>query len=153
MANAQALAAKLPSDQILAAKQVNVNNDAELEQLVAQHDLTISLIPYTYHVKVIQAAIKHKKHVVTTSYVSDAMAALHEDAKKAGITVMNEIGLDPGIDHLYAVKTIDEVHKEGGKILSFISYCGGLPAPECSNNPLGYKFSWSSRYIMVFNEV
>jgi saccharopine dehydrogenase (NADP+, L-glutamate forming) len=62
---------------------------------------------------------------------------------------MNEIGLDPGIDHLYAVKTIDEVHAKGGKILSFVSYCGGLPAPEASNNPLGYKFSWSSRGVLL----
>ena|ERR1700737_2802168 len=69
--------------------------------------------------------------------------------KKAGIVVMNEIGLDPGIDHLYAVKAIDAVHSKGGKILSFLSYCGGLPAPEASNNPLGYKFSWSSRGVLL----
>jgi saccharopine dehydrogenase (NADP+, L-glutamate forming) len=62
---------------------------------------------------------------------------------------MNEIGLDPGIDHLYAIKTIDQVHSKGGKILSFVSYCGGLPAPEASNNPLGYKFSWSSRGVLL----
>ncbi len=109
----------------------------------------ISLIPYTYHVSVIKAAIKHKKHVVTTSYVSPGIAALDEDAKRAGITVMNEIGVDPGVDHLYAVKTIDEVHAAGGKIKSFLSYCGGLPAPEDSGNPLGYKFSWSSRGVLL----
>lgn len=74
---------------------------------------------------------------------------LDAEAKAAGITVMNEIGLDPGIDHLYAIKTIDEVHKAGGKILSFLSYCGGLPAPEDSDNPLGYKFSWSSRGVLL----
>ncbi|MCJ1237988.1 Saccharopine dehydrogenase [NADP(+), L-glutamate-forming] [Varicellaria rhodocarpa] len=77
------------------------------------------------------------------------MLELEEEVKKAGITVMNEIGLDPGIDHLYAVKTIDEVHKAGGKITSFLSYCGGLPAPEASDNPLGYKFSWSSRGVLL----
>lgn len=113
------------------------------------HDITISLIPYTYHAQVIKAAIKHRKHVVTTSYINPQMAALDQEAKAAGITVMNEIGVDPGIDHLYAVKTIDEVHREGGKILSFVSYCGGLPAPEDSNNPLGYKFSWSSRGVLL----
>lgn len=126
-----------------------MTDEAALEAAVSRHDLVISLIPYTYHVQVIKAAIKHKKHVVTTSYVSDAIAALHDEAKAAGITVMNEIGVDPGVDHLYAVKTIDEVHAEGGKILSFLSYCGGLPAPECSNNPLGYKFSWSSRGVLL----
>jgi spermidine synthase / saccharopine dehydrogenase (NADP+, L-glutamate-forming) len=77
----------------------------------------ISLIPYTYHAAVIKSAIKGKTHVVTTSYISPAMRELEKDAKEAGIVVMNEIGLDPGIDHLYAVKTIDEVHAKGGKVL------------------------------------
>lgn len=77
------------------------------------------------------------------------MRELDEEAKNAGIVVLNEIGLDPGIDHLYAIKTIDEVHEKGGKIKQFLSYCGGLPAPECSNNPLGYKFSWSSRGVLL----
>lgn len=77
------------------------------------------------------------------------MLELENEAKEAGITVMNEIGLDPGIDHLYAIKTIEEVHNAGGKITSFISYCGGLPSPENSDNPLGYKFSWSSRGVLL----
>ena len=142
--HAKSLATKLNNPRV-SATTIDVTSDAALEEIVSKHDLTISLIPYTYHAKVIQAAIKHKKHVVTTSYVNPQMAALDEEAKKAGITVMNEIGVDPGIDHLYAVKKISEVHAAGGQILSFVSYCGGLPAPEVSNNPLGYKFSWSSR--------
>src|ERR1700761_7563625 len=112
-------------------------------------DLAISLIPYTFHATVIKSAIRNKKNVVTTSYVSPAMLELEDEAKEAGITVMNEIGLDPGLDHLYAIKTIDEVHKAGGKITSFLSYCGGLTAAECSDNPLGYKFSWSSRGVLL----
>lgn len=116
---------------------------------MAKVDVVISLIPYTHHATVIKSAIRKKKHVVTTSYVSPAMMELDAAAKEAGITVMNEIGLDPGIDHLSAVLTIDEVHKAGGKILSFKSYCGGLPAPEASDNPLGYKFSWSSRGVLL----
>lgn len=87
-----------------------------LEATVADHDLVISLIPYTHHAAVIKAAIKGKTHVVTTSYVSLSMLEFDEEAKKAGIVVMNEIGLDPGIDHLYAIKTIDEVHSKGGKV-------------------------------------
>ncbi|KAJ9645383.1 saccharopine dehydrogenase (NADP+, L-glutamate-forming) [Coniosporium apollinis] len=128
---------------------LDVNDEAVLEHEVGKHGLVISLIPYIHHVKVIKAAIKQKKHVVTTSYVSPAMMELDEEAKEAGITVMNEIGLDPGLDHLYAVKMIDEVHKKFGRITSFLSYCGGLPAPECSDNPLGYKFSWSSRGVLL----
>ncbi|KAH8764971.1 putative saccharopine reductase [Diaporthe sp. PMI_573] len=128
---------------------LDVNDAQALDAAVAQHDLVISLIPYTFHAKVIQSAIRQKKHVVTTSYVSPAMLELDGAAKEAGITVMNEIGLDPGIDHLWAVKTIEEVHQAGGKITSFLSYCGGLPAPEASDNPLGYKFSWSSRGVLL----
>ncbi|KAG7127902.1 hypothetical protein HYQ45_012281 [Verticillium longisporum] len=128
---------------------LDVTDDKALDAEVAKHDLVISLIPYTFHATVIKSAIRQKKHVVTTSYVSPAMLELDQQCKDAGITVMNEIGLDPGIDHLYAVKTIEEVHQEGGKILSFLSYCGGLPAPEASDNPLGYKFSWSSRGSVV----
>ncbi|KAJ5665915.1 Saccharopine dehydrogenase [Penicillium maclennaniae] len=128
---------------------LDVSDDAALDKAMSGVDLAISLIPYTFHATVIKSAIRTKKNVVTTSYVSPAMMELDEECKKAGITVMNEIGLDPGIDHLYAVKTISEVHNEGGKITGFISYCGGLPAPECSNNPLGYKFSWSSRGVLL----
>lgn len=143
---AQKLAGKFKNTSAIS---IDVSDQAALEAEVAKHDVVISLIPYTFHTKVIEAAIKAKKHVVTSSYVSPAIAALDEKCKEAGITVMNEIGLDPGIDHLYAVKTIDEVHKAGGKITSFLSYCGGLPAAECSDNPLGYKFSWSSRGVLL----
>ena len=128
---------------------LDVTDDKALDAEVAKHDLVISLIPYTFHATVIKSAIRNKKDVVTTSYVSPAMLELDAEAKEAGITVMNEIGLDPGIDHLYAVKTIEEVHAAGGKITSFLSYCGGLPAPEASDNPLGYKFSWSSRGVLL----
>ncbi|KAF4983096.1 hypothetical protein FDECE_17379 [Fusarium decemcellulare] len=128
---------------------LDVNDEKALDAEVAKHDLVISLIPYTFHAVVIKSAIRNKKNVVTTSYVSPAMMELDQEAKEAGITVMNEIGVDPGVDHLYAVKTIEEVHQDGGKILSFLSYCGGLPAPEVSGNPLGYKFSWSSRGVLL----
>ncbi|EXJ88957.1 saccharopine dehydrogenase [NADP+, L-glutamate-forming] [Capronia epimyces CBS 606.96] len=146
LAAAQKLAGNFPNTK---AVSLDVNDTSALEAAVAQHDVTISLIPYTFHVAVVKAAIKAKKHVVTTSYVSPAMQALDAEAKAAGITVMNEIGLDPGIDHLYAIDVIDRVHKEGGFVRGFKSFCGGLPAPENSDNPLGYKFSWSSRGVLL----
>ncbi|KAJ2741787.1 saccharopine dehydrogenase (NADP+, L-glutamate-forming), partial [Coemansia sp. BCRC 34301] len=143
---AQELSAKYPD---VAAISLDVESDAALDAAVAAHDITISLIPYTQHARVIKAAIKAKKHVVTTSYISPAMEELDAAAKDAGIICMNEIGLDPGIDHLYALKIINEVRDQGGKITSFESFCGGLPAPEDSNNPLGYKFSWSARGVLL----
>ncbi|KAA1479185.1 saccharopine dehydrogenase [Dentipellis sp. KUC8613] len=146
VAKAQALTEGLPGTTAVA---LDVTDTAALERAVAAHDLVISLIPYIYHADVIKAAIKGKTNVVTTSYVSPAIRELDAAAKAAGIIVMNEIGLDPGIDHLYAVKTIDEIHAKGGKVQQFLSYCGGLPAPECADNPLGYKFSWSSRGVLL----
>ncbi|PVH98077.1 Saccharopine dehydrogenase [Periconia macrospinosa] len=128
---------------------LDASSEAELDNHIADHDVVISLIPYNHHVAVIKSAIKSGTDVVTTSYVSDAMRELDEDAKRAGITVLNEVGVDPGVDHLYAVKKIDEVHAKGGKVLEFYSYCGGLPAPDCADNPLGFKFSWSPRGALL----
>lgn len=128
---------------------LDVSKEEDLNIAVADHDLIISLIPYIYHATVVRAAIKNKKNVLTTSYISPALKELEDQINEAGILVFNEIGLDPGLDHLYAVKTIDEVHKAGGEIKSFISYCGGLVAPENANNPLGYKFSWSARGVLL----
>ncbi|KAI5997912.1 Saccharopine dehydrogenase, partial [Pisolithus albus] len=111
--------------------------------------LVISLLAYAYHAALIKSAIKGRMHVVTASYVSPAMKDSDTEAKRAGIVVMNGIGLDLGIDHLYAVKTISEVHEKGGKIDRLLSYCGGVPASECSGNPLVYKFSCSSRCVLL----
>uniref|UniRef100_A0A1B6DNM3 Saccharopine dehydrogenase-like C-terminal domain-containing protein n=2 Tax=Clastoptera arizonana TaxID=38151 RepID=A0A1B6DNM3_9HEMI len=87
--------------------------------------------------------------MVTASYCTMEMNQLHKKAVQAGVTIVNEVGLDPGIDHLLAMELIDEIHQVGGKIESYISYCGGLPAPECSDNPLRYKFSWSPRGVLL----
>lgn len=95
---------------------LDVTHDQELENAIAACDVVVSLVPYTYHAQIIRFAIKHKVNVVTTSYVSPAIKALEEDAKKAGIVIVMEVGVDPGVDHLYAIKTIDEVHEQGGKV-------------------------------------
>ena len=87
--------------------------------------------------------------MVTASYVTPQIAGLHEKAIDAGIVIFKEIGLDPGIDHLTAMKIIDEAKDSGFQIEGFTSWCGGLPAPENSDNPLGYKFSWSPRGVLL----
>lgn len=124
------------------AQELNAANTELMGKLIKEADLTVSLLPPSLHVTPAKIAVKFKKPLVTTSYVSDKMDKLDEKAKEAGVILLNEIGLDPGIDHMSAVKTIDEVHDKGGKIKFFRSYCGALPAPEASFNPLGYKFSW-----------
>ncbi len=125
------------------------NDLATLEQMVAEHDLTISLLPYNYHVTVAKLCIKHKKNMVTTSYVSSEMKALDDEARKAGIIIMNEIGVDPGFDHMTAMRIIDKVKSEGGKIRGFYSFCGALAAPEVADNPFRYKFTWSPRGVLM----
>ncbi len=126
-----------------------VDDVETLEEMIKGVDIAISLLPAAYHVVVAQLCIKHKKHMVTTSYVSPEMKALDGPAKAAGVMVLNEIGVDPGIDHMSAMKIIHEVQAKGGKVTSFRSYCGGLPAPEANDNPLGYKFSWSPRAVLL----
>lgn len=124
-------------------------SEEELDQLVKECDLAVSLLPYIYHVQVAKSCVKYKKDMVTTSYMSPEMRALDKDAREAGIVILNEIGVDPGIDHMSAKKVIDDVHDRGGEIISFKSYCGGLPAPDANTNPWGYKLSWSPRGVIL----
>lgn len=126
-----------------------VDDLTTLDQMVAEHDLVVSLLPYTFHATVAKTCIKHKKHMVTTSYVSDEMKALDQAAKNAGILILNEIGVDPGFDHMTAMRIIDKVHAGGGKIKEFYSLCGALAAPEEADNPFRYKFSWSPRGVIM----
>jgi len=111
---------------------VDVSSPDALRQAIKGHDVVVSLVPYTYHAGVMEAALAEKAHVVTTSYVNPQMKELDQKFKDAGLVCFNEIGVDPGVDHLWAIKTIDEVHKAGGQIKSFYSYCGGLPEPSVS---------------------
>jgi saccharopine dehydrogenase-like NADP-dependent oxidoreductase len=120
-----------------------------LDKLISTHDLVVSLVPAPCHPPIARMCIAHGKHMVTASYVAEDMKALHEAASKAHITILNEAGLDPGMDHMSAMKLIDDARAAGGIITKFSSVCGGLPAPEASNNPLGYKFSWSPRGALI----
>ncbi len=120
-----------------------------LDQMVEEHNLVVSLLPYAFHVLVASFCIKHKKNMVTTSYISDEMKALDQQAKDAGIILLNEIGVDPGFDHMTAMRIIDKVREDGGKVKAFYSLCGALPAPEEAENPFRYQFSWSPRGVIL----
>lgn len=146
VAKAQALVGEHPRGKALA---LNVKDEAALSHLVQQADLVVSLLPYVHHLHVAKMCLAHHKHLVTTSYVKPEMQALDAQARAAGIILLNEIGLDPGIDHMSAMRVIDQVKLNGGQITTFVSYCGGLPAPADNNNPLGYKFSWSPRGVVM----
>ncbi len=145
VSKAEALVGNHPQGE---ARALNVQDANALRDMVPGADLVISLLPYVYHVQVAELCIEFGKDMVTTSYVSPAMRALDERAQAAGVTVLNEIGVDPGIDHMSAMEIIHRVQNEGGEITSFRSWCGGLPAPEANTNPFGYKFSWSPRGVL-----
>jgi saccharopine dehydrogenase-like NADP-dependent oxidoreductase len=128
---------------------VDVENSGELAGLIGTHDIIISLLPWIHHVTVANLCLELGRHMVTTSYVSEGMKKLDQAVKAKNLIFLNEIGVDPGIDHMSAMKIIHEVEAEGGKVLHFHSYCGGLPAPEDNDNPFGYKFSWSPRGVVL----
>lgn len=127
----------------------SMDDPAMLEKLVAEYDITVSLLPYKYHSDVAKVCLRHGKSLVTTSYIQAGMMELDESAKKAGLLFLNEIGLDPGIDHMTAMRIIDHIHNKNGKVEELYSLCGALPAPECTDNPLKYKFSWSPKGVIL----
>ncbi|MFI5168250.1 MAG: saccharopine dehydrogenase C-terminal domain-containing protein [Thermoanaerobaculales bacterium] len=132
-----------------AAFDIEREGDERLDAIVREHDLAVSLLPYVYHTRVAKSCLRHRKHMATTSYVKPEMQALDAEAKKLDLVLLNESGVDPGIDHMTAMKVIHRVQAAGGEITRFTSYCGGLPAPEANDNPFGYKFSWSPRGVLM----
>ena len=131
------------------AFELNVNQNKDVEDFITNADIVVSLLPYNYHLKIAELCIKHRKHLVTTSYVSKPMKELDKKAKDLGVLLLNECGLDPGIDHMSAMKVIHKIEKNNGKIIYFKSTTGALPAYESNNNPFGYKFSWSPRGVLL----
>lgn len=125
------------------------NDETSLDGLISEHDITVSLLPYAFHVMVARHCISHKKNMVTTSYVKPEMRELDVKAREAGVIILNEIGLDPGVDHMSAMRVIDHIHAKEGAVLEFHSICGALPAPEAADNPFKYKFSWSPKGVVM----
>ncbi len=124
-------------------------NPTERLPEIQRADIVISMLPPRYHVEVARECILHKKHLITPSYISAEMAELHDAAQQAGVLIMNEIGVDPGIDHMSAMAIIHKLQQEGSEITAFKSYCGGLIAPESDNNPWNYKFTWNPRNVVL----
>jgi saccharopine dehydrogenase (NADP+, L-glutamate forming) len=129
--------------------QWSMEESNKLEQIINESDIAISLLPYKFHTEVAKVCLKHHKSLVTTSYVQPEMYVMDQEVKGAGLIFLNEIGLDPGIDHMSAMKIIDYIHNNDGHVEEFYSLCGALPAPEAVDNPLGYKFSWSPKGVIL----
>ncbi len=127
----------------------SMDDPAALERMIREHDITVSLLPYKYHDHVAKICVSNLKSLVTTSYVQPGIKLLESEAKKAGVMLLNEIGLDPGIDHMSAMKIIDHIHRKGGRVVEFYSLCGALPAPGAADNPFKYKFTWSPKGVVL----
>jgi len=128
---------------------LDVFDKKQRQDQVQKADLVISMLPARFHADVAKDCIAFGKHMVTASYISDEMRTLDEKAKEKGLVFMNEIGLDPGIDHMSAMQVIDSIKDAGGKMLLFESFCGGIVAPESDNNLWNYKFTWNPRNVVL----
>ena len=128
---------------------LDIFNAQQRQDAIQKATIVISMLPAHLHIEVAKDCILFNKHMVTASYISEAMQALDAEAKAKGLIFMNEIGLDPGIDHMSAMKVIDEIIEKGGKMLLFESFCGGLVAPESDTNIWNYKFTWAPRNVVL----
>jgi len=131
------------------AIQLDIFNEYQRKDAIQKADIVISMLPAHLHIEVAKDCLLFKKNMVTASYISDAMQNLDAAAKENNLIFMNEIGLDPGIDHMSAMKIIDEIREKGGKMILFESFCGGLVAPESDNNLWNYKFTWAPRNVVL----
>jgi saccharopine dehydrogenase-like NADP-dependent oxidoreductase len=128
---------------------LDVFNESQRKQVISNSDLVISMLPARFHIEVARDCIEYGKHLVTASYVSDEMQLLDSMASSKGLVFMNEIGLDPGIDHMSAMQVIDRIRDNGGKMMLFESFTGGLIAPESDTNLWNYKFTWNPRNVVL----
>jgi saccharopine dehydrogenase-like NADP-dependent oxidoreductase len=128
---------------------LNALDQTERQPLIQWADLVISMLPARFHLDVAKDCITFKTNLITPSYISDEMKELHEQAIESGIIIMNEIGVDPGIDHMSAKKILDEIKEKGGEMHIFESFTGGLIAPESDNNPWNYKLTWNPRNVVL----
>lgn len=131
------------------ALEFDVFNEQQRIEEIQKADVVISMLPARFHHLVAEKCVEFGKHMITASYVSKEVLALNNQAIEKNLLLLNEIGVDPGIDHMSAMKIIDEIKEKGGELLAFKSSTGGLVAPEFDNNPWNYKFTWNPRNVVV----
>ena len=144
--NAEKLAGDHPNTKAIV---LDVFDEDSRQKAISEADIVISMLPARFHIEVAKDCLKFGKNMVTASYVSPEMQELHEDVKRKGLLFMNEIGVDPGIDHMSAMQVIDRIRNKGGKMILFESFTGGLVAPESDSNLWNYKFTWNPRNVVV----
>ncbi|HEY8387067.1 MAG TPA: saccharopine dehydrogenase C-terminal domain-containing protein [Parasegetibacter sp.] len=147
-ANYEQILAKLSKPGISSAIALNVHDYSQRFSIIQTADIVISLLPPDLHYLVAEDCLKAGKHLLTASYIDERIEKLRKEVGEKDLLFLCEMGLDPGIDHMSAMQMIHRVNKQGGKITSFISHCGGLVAPENDDNPWRYKISWNARNVV-----
>ncbi|MCB9426974.1 MAG: saccharopine dehydrogenase NADP-binding domain-containing protein [Flavobacteriales bacterium] len=147
--NLEEALAKIKNYSRVKAIPFDIKNQPILTEIVKASDIVISMLPAHLHIEVAKACLDHSKNLVTASYVSPQLKELHQEASKKGLLFLNEMGLDPGLDHMSSMKIINTIKNKGGKITSYQSFCGGLVAPESDTNPWNYKFTWNPRNVIL----
>jgi len=127
----------------------DLRNEDLLDRIVKMHDIVVSMLPATMHLPVAQRCVREGKHLVTASYISPEMQALDSEARAKGLVFVNECGVDPGIDHMSTMEILHRLTREGAKVTSYESFCGGILAPESPTNPWAYKFTWNPRNVVM----
>ncbi|MBL0182935.1 MAG: saccharopine dehydrogenase NADP-binding domain-containing protein [Chitinophagaceae bacterium] len=147
--NRDLILAKTNNSPFAEAVQLDVMNEKQRSKLIEKAHVVISMMPPALHFLIAKDCVEYRKHLLTASYLDDKMKSLQDEINDRKLLFLCEMGLDPGIDHMSAMKIIDAVKAKGGKITSFKSHCGGLVAPESDNNPWHYKISWNPRNIVM----
>ncbi|WP_430906126.1 saccharopine dehydrogenase family protein [Maribacter sp. 2-571] len=147
--NPERIAQHIRTHEACQVVRLDIFDAAQRKKAIRGADIVVSMLPARFHITVATDCIAFEKHLVTASYVSKEIKELDEEAKKKGLVFMNEIGLDPGIDHMSAMQVIDRIRDQGGKMLLFESFTGGLVAPESDDNPWNYKFTWNPRNVVL----
>lgn len=124
-------------------------DDPEFKAQIGLNDVVVSMLPARLHPKVATWCLENKTHLVTASYVSEELEAMRDEVESNGLIFMNEVGLDPGLDHMSAMRLIHEIQSGGGEIVEFESFTGGLVAEPFENNPWKYKFTWNPRNVVT----
>jgi saccharopine dehydrogenase-like NADP-dependent oxidoreductase len=147
--DSETLARKTASLENVTVESGDLRHEDMLDRIVKMHDIVVSMLPASMHIPVAQRCVREGKHLVTASYISPEMQALDAEARAKGVVLVNECGVDPGIDHMSTMEILNRLRREGATITSYESFCGGILAPESPSNPWAYKFTWNPRNVVM----
>ncbi len=140
---------ELKEDTNIVFLEFSIFDTQKINSQIKAHTVVVSMLPPHLHIEIAKSCLQYKKPLLTASYVSDAMQKLDVEAKKQGVLFLNEMGVDPGLDHISALSLLDSIYKKGGKITSFKSHTGGIIAEKTLSNLWNYKITWNPENVVL----